>query len=684
MFGHSGFTAAVPSAHLPDMLHNLHNHPLHHLNTVHHSLHHNSTVSHHTSNNSPPTNSKRTSPTSSTTSNNTSSNSISSNSTNSSNGDTRTTNQRSVTNSTTNSSTNSIEQTNDEESEIVFPTERLLNQILKEHPGELVRTGSPNLICTALPSHWRSNKTLPIAFKVIALGEVEDGTQVTIRAGNDENCYGELRNATALMKNQVAKFNDLRFVGRSGRGKSFTLTITVSTRPPQVATYMKAIKVTVDGPREPRSKTNLISPVWSFPGQSSALRVFGFNNALTGNGPFNPLHHPSVLTGTELALNGSTTSSPPANSTPNILTPPIPPNGTTPINGLTPSVLPALNGLNGLNPNDFALQAAAAAMATLPWRQDLIPPCWSFPNSQQIKAAFASMTNMANNNRTLGSLMQNSTPELKQLKDTTNLLDNKSPTTLPTSAQSTNLTQTAPLLNVAQLAAQSFALPPLQQQPPSTTLPQAEANHQVSTNVQQTNKESNGQKAMKVDTPLLNNVTNLINSNLMSNTINNTTNITINNTIKFAPTTKKEEVVEDINIEDDEPTIDEEIEPVDDVNDSGEDDSTTLKLKLKQHQQRILRRSAFSDPKLLTSSLAKFSSNNMISALSQLVNNKQAMAAAVANLTAYGHTDSTLKSPNSTTLTNDDSPNSSAGSQKKRRKYSSYSIAEILHDPTDL
>ena len=31
--------------------------------------------------------------------------------------------------------------------------------------------------------------------------------------------------------------------------------ITVGTTPPQVATYNKAIKVTVDGPREPRSKT---------------------------------------------------------------------------------------------------------------------------------------------------------------------------------------------------------------------------------------------------------------------------------------------------------------------------------------------------------------------------------------------------------------------------------------------
>lgn len=38
-------------------------------------------------------------------------------------------------------------------------------------------------------------------------------------------------------------------------GKSFSITITVSSSPPQVATYTKAIKVTVDGPREPRSKT---------------------------------------------------------------------------------------------------------------------------------------------------------------------------------------------------------------------------------------------------------------------------------------------------------------------------------------------------------------------------------------------------------------------------------------------
>ncbi|KPJ20727.1 Runt-related transcription factor 1 [Papilio xuthus] len=99
--------------------------------------------------------------------------------------------------------------------------ERTLEGLLADHPGELVKTGCPHVVCTVLPPHWRSNKTLPVAFKVVALGDVGDGTLVTVRAGNDENCSAELRNCTAVMKNQVAKFNDLRFVGRSGRGEFF-------------------------------------------------------------------------------------------------------------------------------------------------------------------------------------------------------------------------------------------------------------------------------------------------------------------------------------------------------------------------------------------------------------------------------------------------------------------------------
>lgn len=93
-----------------------------------------------------------------------------------------------------------------------------IQEALQEYHGELVQTGSPAILCSALPSHWRSNKSLPVAFKVVALDDIVDGTVVTVRAGNDENYCAELRNCTAIMKNQVAKFNDLRFVGRSGRG----------------------------------------------------------------------------------------------------------------------------------------------------------------------------------------------------------------------------------------------------------------------------------------------------------------------------------------------------------------------------------------------------------------------------------------------------------------------------------
>lgn len=56
-------------------------------------------------------------------------------------------------------------------------------------------------------------------WQVVALGDIPDGTLVTVMAGNDENYSAELRNATAAIKNQVARFNDLRFVGRSGRGE---------------------------------------------------------------------------------------------------------------------------------------------------------------------------------------------------------------------------------------------------------------------------------------------------------------------------------------------------------------------------------------------------------------------------------------------------------------------------------
>ena len=47
---------------------------------------------------------------------------------------------------------------------------------------------------------------LPIIFSK----EVPDGTLVNVKCGNDDNWGGEIRNCSAVMKNQLAKFSDLR------------------------------------------------------------------------------------------------------------------------------------------------------------------------------------------------------------------------------------------------------------------------------------------------------------------------------------------------------------------------------------------------------------------------------------------------------------------------------------------
>lgn len=103
----------------------------------------------------------------------------------------------------------------------VAPGERPLTcaGLAENQDTPLTDTESPNFLCTKLPLHWRSNKTLPYPFKVVARGGVKDGTKVVVTAGNDENFCPELRNNVATMKNHVAKFSDLRFVGRSGRGE---------------------------------------------------------------------------------------------------------------------------------------------------------------------------------------------------------------------------------------------------------------------------------------------------------------------------------------------------------------------------------------------------------------------------------------------------------------------------------
>lgn len=136
----------------------------------------------------------------------------------------------------------------------ILLAEYTLKRALNEHKTELITTSNPHLLCTPLPKHWRSNKSLPYQFRVVSLIPIPDGTQVIITAGNEDRPCAELKNPITLMHGHEARFSDLRFLGRSGRGKSFNITITVETTPPLVALYARAIKVTVDGPRVPRSK----------------------------------------------------------------------------------------------------------------------------------------------------------------------------------------------------------------------------------------------------------------------------------------------------------------------------------------------------------------------------------------------------------------------------------------------
>ncbi|KAK4476183.1 hypothetical protein MN116_001397 [Schistosoma mekongi] len=140
----------------------------------------------------------------------------------------------------------------------ILLAEYTLKRALREHTTDLAPTSNPHLLCTPLPKHWRSNKSLPSQFRVVSLIPVPDGTRVTVTAGNEERPFAELKNPVTIMHGHEARFSDLRFLGRSGRGKSFNITITIETTPPIVALYARAIKVTVDGPRVPRSKYSTV------------------------------------------------------------------------------------------------------------------------------------------------------------------------------------------------------------------------------------------------------------------------------------------------------------------------------------------------------------------------------------------------------------------------------------------
>ncbi|XP_042337385.1 runt-related transcription factor 1-like, partial [Plectropomus leopardus] len=96
-------------------------------------------------------------------------------------------------------------------------------------------------------------------------------------------------------------------------GKSFTLTITVFTNPPQVATYQRAIKITVDGPREPRRHRQKMDEVkpgsLAFSERLTELEQLR-RSSMRVTPPHHHHHQHAANTRQSAALNSATFSSP--------------------------------------------------------------------------------------------------------------------------------------------------------------------------------------------------------------------------------------------------------------------------------------------------------------------------------------------------------------------------------------
>ncbi len=72
--------------------------------------------------------------------------------------------------------------------------------------------------CFSSFSHWRKNKSLRFILRTKNEIEIKSNTRVVILAGNDYNPSATLKNNISWFRGNQAEFNDLRFLGVSGRG----------------------------------------------------------------------------------------------------------------------------------------------------------------------------------------------------------------------------------------------------------------------------------------------------------------------------------------------------------------------------------------------------------------------------------------------------------------------------------
>lgn len=82
-----------------------------------------------------------------------------------------------------------------------------------------VETSNTDIRCSQLPKHHRSNKSLPEQFRVCHMGNVRNGTKVTVSFANRKG-LAKVHNALAYMKDSEAHFKDLRIKGRCGKAGS--------------------------------------------------------------------------------------------------------------------------------------------------------------------------------------------------------------------------------------------------------------------------------------------------------------------------------------------------------------------------------------------------------------------------------------------------------------------------------
>jgi hypothetical protein len=90
---------------------------------------------------------------------------------------------------------------------------------------ELIIRDTDNMFikCTNLPEFIRAKKRLPHVFCVFfdKKLELKEGIEVKLEATSPKNSNGELRNNVSYVHNNQARFEDLRFLGKSGRGSLF-------------------------------------------------------------------------------------------------------------------------------------------------------------------------------------------------------------------------------------------------------------------------------------------------------------------------------------------------------------------------------------------------------------------------------------------------------------------------------